>query len=61
MWKLIPFKTAEQEFSPLYEEEAIEQPLADVQRVEVGRDDFGTIVTEITTVTTRRRYRVEDV
>lgn len=24
------------------------------------RDDFGTVVTEVTTVTTRKRYRVED-
>ena len=27
---------------------------------ESERDDFGTIVTEVTTITTRKRYRVED-
>ena len=32
------------------------------QHVESERDDFGTVVTEVTTVTTstRKRYRVED-
>ena len=30
------------------------------QHAEPERDDFGTIVTEIITVTTRRGYRVED-
>jgi len=30
------------------------------QHAESERDDFGTIVTEVTTVTTRKRYRVED-
>ena len=57
MWKLIPSETA-QEFPPLYEEEATGQPPPQVQRVELGRDDFGTILTEVTT--TRRKYRVED-
>ena len=30
------------------------------QYTESERDDFGTIVIEVTTVTTRRKYRVED-
>ena len=30
------------------------------QHAEPDRDDFGTIVTEVTIVTTRRKYRVED-
>jgi len=29
-------------------------------RVESESDNFGTIVTEVTTVTTRKRYRVQD-
>lgn len=60
MWKLIPFEIAEQGFPPLYEEEAIGQPPPQVRRVELERDDFGTTVTEVTTVTTRKKYRVED-
>jgi hypothetical protein len=30
------------------------------QHVEVERDDFGTVVTEVTIVTTRRKYRAQD-
>ena len=68
MWKLIPVKvesrpstgTVGQEFPPSYEGDAIGQPSAHNQRTEFERDDFGTVVTEVTTVTTRRRYRVED-
>jgi hypothetical protein len=48
---------------PLYDEEAAERPSDRTQHnAESERDDFGTIVTEVTTVTTttRKRYRVED-
>jgi len=31
------------------------------QNIESERDDLGTVVTEVTIVTTRKRYRVEDV
>ena len=71
MWKLIPVKveprssteTAGEETLPLYEGDPIGQSSTRTQRAESERDDFGTIVTEVTTVTTstRRRYRVEDV
>jgi len=36
------------------------QSSARAQHAESERDDFGTTVTEVTVVTTRRRYRVED-
>jgi hypothetical protein len=68
MWKLIPVRvgprpsaeTAGQDVPPSYEGDATGQSSARAQRAESERDDFGTIVTEVTTVTTRRRYRVED-
>ena len=55
-------ETAE-EIPPLYEGAPTGQSSTRTQRAESERDDFGTIVTEVTTVTTstRRRYRVEDV
>jgi hypothetical protein len=54
MWKLIPVKVEGSETMepPSYEGDAARQSEHD--------DDFGTIVTEVTTVTTRRRYRVEN-
>jgi len=68
MWKLIPVKvephspneTGEHGFPPSYEGDETGQPSTRTQRAESERDDFGTIVTEVSTVTTRRRYRVED-
>jgi len=51
---------------PSYEEEAVtvEQSSTRAQHTESERDEFGTIVNEVTvvttTVTTRKRYRVED-
>ena len=58
MWKLIP---AEQEIPPAYEGDGIGQPPNRTQRAEAEYDDVGTVVTEVTTVTTttRKRYRVE--
>lgn len=44
---------------PLYDENLPGQPPAQAQH-QYERDDFGTIVTEVTIVTTRKRYRVED-
>jgi len=55
MWKLIPVELG---IPPPYDGGAIGQPPAHVQR-ETEYDDFGTIVTEVTTVTTRKKYRVE--
>jgi len=55
-----PFGAVGQEIPPSYEGDAIGEPSARTQRTESERDEFGTIVTEVTTVTTRRRYRVED-
>ncbi|KAF9648163.1 hypothetical protein BDM02DRAFT_3115784 [Thelephora ganbajun] len=72
MWKLIPVKvegmtTPSRSSSetlgpgslPSYDEDASGQSLTRAQRTESERDDFGTIVTEVTTITTRKRYRVE--
>ena len=65
MWNLIPVGVEAPEpmgrrSPPLYEGNAAGQPLGRNQHMEFERDDFGTIVTEGTTVTTHRRYRVED-
>jgi len=70
MWKLIPVRveprssneTEGQEFPPSYEGDTAGQSSTRTQRAESERDDFGTVVTEVTTVTTstRRRYRVDD-
>ena len=46
---------------PSYNEDATGQPSTHTHHADSERDDFGTIVTEVTTVTTRRRYRVEGV
>ena len=48
------------ESPPSYEGDTNGQYHTRTQHAESDRDDFGTIVTEVTTVTTRRRYRVED-
>ena len=47
---------------PSYDGNATGEPSAHAQHMESERDEFGTIVTEVTTtvVTTRKRYRVED-
>lgn len=62
MWELIPVEIKEGGFPPSYERDEAGQPSARMEREDSERDDFGTIVTEVTTVTTttRRRYRVED-
>jgi len=74
IWKLIPVKvegapTPSRSSSetlgpgslPSYDVGTAGQSSARAQRMEESeRDDFGTIVTEVTTITTRRRYRVED-
>ena len=36
------------------------QPPTCTQHAESDRDEFGTVVTEVTVVTTRKKYRVED-
>ena len=72
IWKLIPVKV-EGVFTPLqllsealrsgslpsYDGDTL-QPSARAQHAESERDEFGTVVTEVTVVTTRKRYRVED-
>ena len=45
---------------PSYDGGTTGQSSARTQHTESDRDDFGTIVTEVTIVTTRRKYRVED-
>ena len=61
MWKLIPFELVEDGSLPLYERDEPGQSSARAQYADSERDDLGTIVTEVTTVTTttRKRYRVE--
>ena len=61
MWKLIPIEKVDQGFPPSYEGDASGQPSTSAQHADFESDDFSTIVTEVTTVTTttRRRYRVE--
>jgi len=73
-WKLIPVKVegvlAPSQLlskmlgsgsSPFCDEDATGQSSTRVQRLESERDEFGTIVTEVTVVTTRRRYRLGDI
>ena len=79
MWNLIPAKvegalTPSQSSSeklgsgslPAYDGDVAGQSSTCAQRVESEHDEFGTIVNEVTvvtttsTVTTRKKYRVED-
>ena len=72
IWKLIPMKVegsfARSQLSaetlgsgslPSYDGET-SQSSARAEQVQSERDEFGTVVTEVTVVTTRKRYRVED-
>jgi len=69
VWRLIPTDVERADIPyeqlglnplpPYNENERMGFP-AHVRREELERDEFGTIVTEVTIVTTRRRYRVED-
>ena len=72
VWKLIPVKlegasprqspeTLGSGSPPSYDGARPGQSSARTQVVESEHDDFGTIVTEVTTITTRRRYRADDV
>lgn len=79
MWNLIPAKvegafalsqSSSEKLSlgcpPAYDGEAAGQSSTHAQSAESERDEFGTIVNEVTVVTitstftTRKRYRVED-
>ena len=44
---------------PPYDENEPRQSSSREQHAGYERDDFGTVVTEVTTVTTRKRYRVD--
>ena len=46
---------------PSYDGDATGQSSAHAQHAEYERDDLGTVVTEVTTITTRKKYRVQDV
>ena len=63
MWSLIPASPSPEagELGPLpsYQATRGQSPIR-AQNTEYERDDFGTVVTEVTTITTRKRYRVED-
>lgn len=79
IWKLVPVKMddvfkssqppSEVGSLPSYDEGTTGQSSTHVQRVESENDEFGTIVNEVTvvttvtnsTITTRKRYRVGDV
>lgn len=45
---------------PPYDEEGTGRSPTPAQHAESGLDGFGTVVTEVTVVTTRKRYRVEE-
>lgn len=73
IWKFFPVKTdasstppPEADDSPLYEEGPTGQSSTRTKHAESEKDEFGTIVTEVTvvttksTVTTRKKYRVGD-
>ena len=62
MWKLIPIETMNQGFPPSYERDVVGLSSTSVQRAESENDEFGTVVTEVTTVitTTRKKYRAGD-
>ena len=75
IWRLVPIKaegvstplqqsseTLDSGLPPSYSGDTPGQSSTESQHAESERDDFGTIVTEVTTtvVTTRKRYRVED-
>jgi len=57
----LPLETPEPGPLPLYERDA-GQPSNRTQHTELECDELGTVVNEVTvvTTTTRRRYRVED-
>jgi hypothetical protein len=74
IWRLLPVnvegtvtpsqsssETTGSDSLPSYDGGTTGQSSAHTQHSGSERDDFGTIVTEVTTVTTRKRYRVEDV
>lgn len=67
MWRLIPasvegLSLEAGELGPLPLDEAArgQSPVRAQNSDSYERDDFGTVVTEVTTITTRKRYRVED-
>ena len=55
----LPVETLNSGHLPSYDGE-IWQSSARNQREESEHDEFGTVVTEVTVVTTRKSYRVED-
>jgi len=64
IWRLLPVKAEKPDLDslPSYDRGATEQSPTRLQHVQSEHDGFGTIVTEVTTttVTTHKRYRVED-
>ena len=77
IWKLIPVKVGSTSIPlqsapetlgsgslPAYDGDTTGESFTHTQRMEPEHDEFGTIVNEVTvvtsTVTTRKRYRVED-
>jgi hypothetical protein len=53
-------RTIHSDSLPPYNRGTTGQSSTHAHQAESEHDGFGTIVTEVTTVTTRRRYRVED-
>lgn len=70
IWKLIPVKieqvTLGSGFPPSYDGDPTRQSSTHAQHADFEQDEFGTIVNEVTvvtttsTVTTRKKYRAED-
>ena len=55
-----PAETLGPDHLPAYNRDATGQSSTQAQHAETEHDDFGTIVTEVTVTTTRKRYRVAD-
>ena len=55
-----PSETLDSGSPPSYDGDATGQSSTRAQHAESERDDFGTVVTGVTIVTTRKKYRVED-
>lgn len=56
----LPSKSLASSLPPSYGGDATGESPARAHHAESEDDDFGTVVTEITTITTRKRYRVQD-
>ena len=58
-WQLL-LEQLKLESLPLYEGDVTDESSTCTQRVESESDDSGTVVTEVTTVTTHKKFLVQD-